>query len=67
MITGQNLADELFLSYGIEKESIKKRLGSYGVSQEKRVRLECRLKDLEERLIPRAILRIREERKAQEE
>ena len=63
MIIGQNSADELFLSYGTEKESIKKRLGSCEISQEKKVRLEFRLKDLERRLIPKVISRIRDERK----
>ena len=67
MITGQNSADELFLSYSIEKESIKKRLSSCEISQEKRVRLEFQLKDLKERLIPKVISRIKDERKYKQE
>ena len=67
VITGQNSTDELFLSYGTEKESIKKRLSSCEISQEKRVRLEFRLKDLEKRLIPKVISRIRDERKYEQE
>ena len=67
MITGQNSADELFLSYSIEKESIKKRLGNCKISQEKRVRLELQLNDLEKRLIPKVISRIKDERKYEQE
>ena len=60
---GQSLSDELFLSYGIEKKSIKKRLSNCRISQGKRARMECRLKDLEKRLIPKVVSRIRDERK----
>jgi len=67
VIIGQNSADELFLNYDTEKESIKKRLGSCEVSQEKKVRLQLRLEDLEKRLIPKVISRIRDERKYEQE
>ena len=63
MLLEQTSEDELFLRYSVEEETIKRKLNGYGISKEKRARLERRLGDLVKRLIPKVVSKIRDERK----